>query len=235
MIFKILFSFLAGALGPYHISPHGRKKEPIIDTKVDDTEHDFSFSSLREDMDISETKENSTSLCSNNCAVEEEAASSECPGKGTIGGLSKDNADSKEAIVSTNVDITQQTKKDSVVQNIPFNRQNSENHAASVSTEPHKQRHKGEDILKKIHGGLVAANACKLSVAELYLMAGSPDHLCLRYAWIDKVKPPDVVQLNIKLTNMLRRLVHLATNEFSDFRVKKIEVCFVIVSSDILN
>lgn len=55
--------------------------------------------------------------------------------------------------------------------------------------------------------------ADSLTIAELYLMFGKDGKLRLEYEWC---KTPDD-QLASKLTNMLRRLVHLATTEFTDF------------------
>ncbi|XP_021363017.1 protein cramped-like isoform X2 [Mizuhopecten yessoensis] len=67
-----------------------------------------------------------------------------------------------------------------------------------------------KEILEK---GWNTNMADSLTVAELYLMFGKDGKLRLEYEWV--TTPDD--QLASKLTNMLRRLVHLATTEFTDF------------------
>jgi hypothetical protein len=54
------------------------------------------------------------------------------------------------------------------------------------------------------------------TIAELFLMFGKNGTLRLEYEWCER--PPTVAEcLTTKLTNMLRRLVHLSTLEFTDF------------------
>ena len=60
-----------------------------------------------------------------------------------------------------------------------------------------------------------------MTIAELYMMLGCPKRLCLEYDWVEKKTKEDIWELNKKLTNMLRRLVHLATTEFIDFKKVK--------------
>ncbi|KAJ8321235.1 hypothetical protein KUTeg_001211 [Tegillarca granosa] len=63
-----------------------------------------------------------------------------------------------------------------------------------------------------IENGWTASRAENLTIAELYLMFGKDDKMRLEYDWC--VEDQD---LTTQLTNMLRRLVNLATLEFTDF------------------
>ena len=45
---------------------------------------------------------------------------------------------------------------------------------------------------------------------------GDPQKMVLQYEWTETVKAPDIVGCNQRLTNMLRRLIHIATTEFID-------------------
>ncbi len=81
--------------------------------------------------------------------------------------------------------------------------------------------------LEKYRDGWVQSSADKMTLAEVHLLLGSPDKLVLEYEWVD-VAPPsrEIVQMNTNITNMLRRLVHLATTEFTDFsKVKPVSNC----------
>ena len=56
----------------------------------------------------------------------------------------------------------------------------------------------------------------------MYLLLGAPDKLMLDYEWVDiKVHRDSVFEFNAKLTNMLRRLIHLAATEFADYSKNK--------------
>ena len=56
----------------------------------------------------------------------------------------------------------------------------------------------------------------------MYLLLGAPDKLVLEYEWVEiKVQSDSVFELNTKLTNMLRRLIHLAATEFADYSKNK--------------
>ena len=72
--------------------------------------------------------------------------------------------------------------------------------------------------IDKIIGGLTRKEAEDIKAAELYVMLGNPQKLVLEYEWVPKKPVDDIVELNTELTNMLRRLVHLAYTEFTDFR-----------------
>lgn len=63
-----------------------------------------------------------------------------------------------------------------------------------------------------IENGWTASRAENLTIAELYLMFGKDDKMRFEYDWC--VEDQD---LTTQLTNMLRRLVNLATLEFTDF------------------
>ena len=74
-----------------------------------------------------------------------------------------------------------------------------------------------KERLVKLQEGWTKEQAQGLTIAEVYLMLGCPEKLTLEYDWVDKVKNDNVLQMNLTLTNMLRRLVQLATTEFADF------------------
>ena len=56
----------------------------------------------------------------------------------------------------------------------------------------------------------------------MYLLLGAADKLVLEYEWVEiKAQSDSVFELNTKLTNMLRRLIHLAATEFADYSKNK--------------
>lgn len=79
----------------------------------------------------------------------------------------------------------------------------------------------GNEKVQLLHKGLTRKEAGQFSIAELCLMTGSPGKIQLFYEWVDIVVVPDILQLNTLLTNKLRRLIHLASTEFTDFRKMK--------------
>jgi hypothetical protein len=78
--------------------------------------------------------------------------------------------------------------------------------------------------LEMVRGGLVRKQAESIGVADLYLMMGGPDRVVLEYEWCDITPGDEVSHLNNQLTNMLRRLVHLATTEFTDFKTRQVSL-----------
>lgn len=93
--------------------------------------------------------------------------------------------------------------------------------SSSGVDEEEDEKETEEQKLERFQKGWRKSEAGELTVAELYLMFGSPEKVILQYEWVDLVQTQDVLQLNQNLTNMLRRLVHLATTEFADFRKSK--------------
>ena len=75
--------------------------------------------------------------------------------------------------------------------------------------------------LSKLERGLTTSDCGSMTIAEVYMMSGCPKKLCLEYEWVEKKASEDIWELNKKLTNMLRRLVHLATTEFVEFKKTK--------------
>ena len=75
--------------------------------------------------------------------------------------------------------------------------------------------------LRKLERGLTVSDCGSMTIAEVYMMTGCPKKLCLEYEWVEKKVTEDIWELNKKLTNMLRRLVHLATTEFVEFKKAK--------------
>ena len=78
------------------------------------------------------------------------------------------------------------------------------------------QTNKINDRVEKLRGGITKDTAEDVTVGQLYLMMGDPQKMVLQYEWTDVVKTPDIVSCNQRLTNMLRRLIHIATTEFID-------------------
>ena len=78
-----------------------------------------------------------------------------------------------------------------------------------------------KEKLKKLERGLTVSDCGSMTIAEVYMMTGCPKKLCLEYEWVEKKPVEDIWELNKKLTNMLRRLVHLATTEFVEFKKTK--------------
>lgn len=77
------------------------------------------------------------------------------------------------------------------------------------------------DYEDRIRKGWSLGDCESLTLAELYLMFGEGGKLKVEYDWCD-IKPASVLALQ-QLTNLLRRLVHLATTEFTDFSKLKQE------------
>ena len=81
-----------------------------------------------------------------------------------------------------------------------------------------------EEITRKIEmfrEGLNRTMADQFTLADLYLMMGNPEKIMLEYDWVDIVDTPDILDLS-HVTNMLRRLIHLASSEFTDFNKPKL-------------
>ncbi|XP_064608359.1 protein cramped-like isoform X2 [Liolophura sinensis] len=77
------------------------------------------------------------------------------------------------------------------------------------------------DYEDRIRKGWSLGDCESLTLAELYLMFGEGGKLKVEYDWCE-IKPASVLALQ-QLTNLLRRLVHLATTEFTDFSKLKQE------------
>lgn len=73
-----------------------------------------------------------------------------------------------------------------------------------------------QEKLELLREGVTAETAHMISVADLYLMMGNPEKIILEYEWVDLKPVQDILDLG-HLTNMLRRLIHLASTEFTDF------------------
>ena len=89
-----------------------------------------------------------------------------------------------------------------------------------------EEKKEQEEALRKerielLRQGWDLKSAEGLTIGELYLLLGCPEKLTLEYDWVDLVKNDNIMQMNLALTNMLRRLVQLATTEFSDFSKTK--------------
>ena len=98
------------------------------------------------------------------------------------------------------------------------------------------QTNKINDRVEKLRGGITKDTAEDVTVGQLYLMMGDPQKMVLQYEWTDVVKTPDIVSCNQRLTNMLRRLIHIATTEFIDLnksRPQPVRPLVVIVLSTI--
>ncbi len=58
----------------------------------------------------------------------------------------------------------------------------------------------------------------------MYLLLGAPEKLMLEYEWVSMSRSradSNLFELNTKLTNVMRRLVHLAATEFTDHSKNK--------------
>ncbi|XP_060063402.1 protein cramped-like [Ylistrum balloti] len=130
-------------------------------------------------------------------AAGDEAKGSNCDTKGTSVELAEDNATEKGAEGGSNDEAN------------PVVNDSGESEKSGDEKE-YLETKRMKEILEK---GWNMNMADSLTVAELYLMFGKDGKLRLEYEWC--VTPDD--QLTSKLTNMLRRLVHLATTEFTDF------------------
>ena len=94
------------------------------------------------------------------------------------------------------------------------------------------QTNKINDRVEKLRNGITKDTAEDVTVGQLYLMMGDPQKMVLQYEWTDMVKTPDVISCNQRLTNMLRRLIHIATTEFIDLsksRPQSVRSCFLIM------
>lgn len=94
------------------------------------------------------------------------------------------------------------------------------------------QTNKINDRVEKLRNGITKDTAEDVTVGQLYLMMGDPQKMVLQYEWTDMVKTPDVISCNQRLTNMLRRLIHIATTEFIDLsksRPQSVRSCFQII------
>lgn len=74
--------------------------------------------------------------------------------------------------------------------------------------------------------GWTRNNSEHISVVLLMLPSSSVNKLTLEYQWEDRLPTPELSSvtmslMNNKLTNMLRRLIHLASTEFTDFNKKQ--------------
>ncbi|XP_033742781.1 protein cramped-like isoform X2 [Pecten maximus] len=127
----------------------------------------------------------------------EEAKGSVCDTKGASAGSAEDNNAEKGVEAGSNGEVPP-------VVNDSGDSEKSSDEKEYIETKRMKE------ILEK---GWNMNMADSLTVAELYLMFGKDGKLRLEYEWC--ITPDD--QLTSKLTNMLRRLVHLATTEFTDF------------------
>ena len=86
-----------------------------------------------------------------------------------------------------------------------------------------------------IRNGWTQKQAETLSIAEIYLMLGSPEKIVLEYDWVETQKaetPAGVLAKN--LANMLQRLLHLATTEFTDFKTKPVSLRFSPFSCSVI-
>ena len=63
--------------------------------------------------------------------------------------------------------------------------------------------------------GWINKECNKVTLAELWLAVGSPEKITMNFEWVDCSNKIDYMQQS--LANMLRRLIHLATTEFTDF------------------
>ncbi|ELU08899.1 hypothetical protein CAPTEDRAFT_206971 [Capitella teleta] len=80
------------------------------------------------------------------------------------------------------------------------------------------------DKIKRLSTGMVRSDVEDIKVGEVFFMLGNPSKVTLEYEWI-QLRPqvtPELVDFHSDLSNMLRRLVHLANPEFSDVRKPKI-------------
>lgn len=111
--------------------------------------------------------------------------------------------------------VTQQNANVQVDNEAPADKDAQEKDEKASAEELKKER------VAKLREGWNLKEAEGLTIAELYLLMGCPEKLCLEYDWVDLVKNQNVIQMNLALSNMLRRLVQLATTEFSDFSKNK--------------
>lgn len=81
--------------------------------------------------------------------------------------------------------------------------------------------------LEALKEGVVRSKAEMLTIADIFLMMGSPQKIVLEYEWVEMVVTPDFLDMG-HVTNMLRRLIHLATSEFSDFTKPKLPAQVII-------
>lgn len=68
--------------------------------------------------------------------------------------------------------------------------------------------------------GLLLKDCASVTALEVYMMMGCPQKVVLEYDLVEAEQAEGILELN-KLTNMLRRLVHLASTEFIDFKKSK--------------
>lgn len=112
---------------------------------------------------------------------------------------------------------------DSVNQNRLIDRSVSNGDQQASNEENSVENNLKREELKR---GWNSSRGESVTIAELYLMFGSDSKLSLEYDWVDKPSLSQTNYLTAQLTNMLRRLIHLATMEFSDFS----KVCHKVVS-----
>lgn len=94
---------------------------------------------------------------------------------------------------------------------------------------PNEKEDSVEDSIKReeLKRGWNSSRGENVTIAELYLMFGSDGKLSLEYDWVVRTTLAQTSLLTAQLTNMLQRLIHLATMEFSDF----LKVCHQIYIS----
>ena len=77
-----------------------------------------------------------------------------------------------------------------------------------------------EAKVRLLKEGLSSETGDIISVGDIFLIMGKPEKFTLRYGWLDKYPTHKIADFNENVTNMLRRLVHLAKLEYGEL-IKK--------------
>lgn len=80
-----------------------------------------------------------------------------------------------------------------------------------------KEEKESLNLKQALEKGWTSASADNLTIAQLYLMFGKDSKVRLEYEFCKTTTVEDIVKT--QLTNTLRRLVHLAAMEITDFKV----------------
>ncbi|XP_013378859.1 protein cramped-like isoform X2 [Lingula anatina] len=95
--------------------------------------------------------------------------------------------------------------------------ENNEEQKKKTVNESNEEQRRSE--VERFRNGWTLQEAENLSIAHIHLILGSPEKLVLEYEWEEPNETPHLE--NASLSNMLRRLVHLAMSEFTDFSKPK--------------
>ena len=71
--------------------------------------------------------------------------------------------------------------------------------------------------IKLLKEGINRQDAAQFMVGDLCLLMGNPEKVNLMYEWVEHSPMPDILEMG-SMTNMLRRLLHVASAEYSELR-----------------